>query len=953
MMLRLLALLFCLFVSTYAVWAGNTGKIAGEVKDPQTGEPVIGANIVLEATTQGAATNLDGYYVILNIPPGKYNLIVSGVGYNKKTVNGVSVSIDLTTTIDIELSSTVLEVGEEITVTAQRPLVQKDLTAKTAVVSSEQISALPVTEVGQVLSLQAGFTGSGNLRGGRSGEVAYWIDGVPLTDGFNGSQVVEVNKNLVQELQLVSGAFNAEYGQALSGIVNIATKEGGQRFTGGLGVYGGQYVTNDDSLFPGLSGFNPASIHNVEGNISGPILGDNLSFFANGRYIYFDGWLKGVRRFNPWNISYADDITRELTLYRDPEGRGDSAIVPMNSSERYYAQGKLTWHITPTIKLNANYIYDYTKSKPYNTFNTGFREYFFNPDGLRNDYNISNTVILQFTHTLSSRTFYTIGASFFDKVFKHYLYDLSYEAATDGSGDLWEKLDGRDPFTGLTGPHYYVHPDLYNLRDDAYSMATGGTDMGKYKRSTITKLLKFDISSQIDAANLVKIGAELRKHKLFLEDITLQPVAQQQSINLATVTTPFVRTRILPISSSSHDVYDHSPTELSAYIQDKLEFKDFILNIGLRFDYFEPDGIVLNDDQSNGGIHYTVNDPNIYEPINPLHLADPLSVRRTYWYKKAASKSQFSPRIGASFPITARGIVHFSYGYFFQIPRFERLYENPDFKLGSDPSNARVIGNADLKPEQTINGEIGIQQQLTDDIKIDLTAYLRDIRDLAGTRAEQISIFGGSRQYSKYVNSDFGTVKGIVLTLDKRFAGGFSATLDYTFQIARATASDPQQARNAYNNGQLPEVQLTPLGWDQRNTLNVTAAYDSKTWGISLISQYHSGSPYTPRRTTDITTLLDNSQNKPSYFNLDARAFYEISATPFNVVFFARVFNLLDIRNETDVYDDTGRAGFTTDEERVLTLNPKQLVNSLDLWYRRPLDYSEPRRIELGMNLEF
>ena len=249
----------------------------------------------------GAATNIDGHYVILNIPPGKYTLVASAVGYNKKTVTNVSVSIDLTTTIDFSLSSQVVDVGEEVVVTAQRPLVQRDLTAKTAVVGGDQIAALPVTEVAQVLQLQAGFV-AGSLRGGRTGEVAYWIDGVPVTDGFNGCQIVEVNKNLVQELQLVSGAFNAEYGQAMSGIVNIATKEGGTRSSPEeSAAYIGQYVTtyDGDSLFPGLNKFEPTAIRNFEANLSGPILGEDLTFFVNGRYIYFDGWRKGYRRFNP------------------------------------------------------------------------------------------------------------------------------------------------------------------------------------------------------------------------------------------------------------------------------------------------------------------------------------------------------------------------------------------------------------------------------------------------------------------------------------------------------------------------------------------------------------------------------------------------------------------------------------------------------------------------------
>ena len=191
-----------------------------------------------------------------------------------------------------------------------------------------------------------------------------------MTDVFNGTQVVEVNRQLVQELQLVSGAFNAEYGQAMSGIVNIATREGGPKFSGGIGTYIGQYWTNgkasavngEKMVFPGLEDFDPAAIHNFEANLSGPVLGEDLTFFVNGRYIYFDGWLKGYRRYNPQNISYTDDLTRQFVMYRDEEGRGDSALTSMDESRRWYGQGKLTWKITPTMKLNTNYIYDDIKS---------------------------------------------------------------------------------------------------------------------------------------------------------------------------------------------------------------------------------------------------------------------------------------------------------------------------------------------------------------------------------------------------------------------------------------------------------------------------------------------------------------------------------------------------------------------------------------------------------------
>ncbi len=927
--MKLCAALCCALLSLGAglAFAGTTGKIAGTVKDAQSGEPVVGASVVLQGTQTGAATNVDGYYAILNISPGKYTMVVSAVGYTRKLISNVTVNIDLTTAMDVTISSTVVEVGEEVVATATRPLVQKDLTATTAIVNGEQIQALPVTEVGDVLALQAGYV-AGSLRGGRSGEVAYWIDGVPVTDVFNGDQVVQVNKSLVQELQLVSGAYNAEYGQAMSGIVNIATKEGGPRFAGTLGLYGGDYTSSDKSLFPAKS-FNPVNIRNIEGTLSGPVVGDNLTFFANGRYIYFGGWENGFNRFNPQNIAYTDS-TNNFVLFRDPSGKGDSALVPMNSSERAYAQGKLSWKISSVMKLTGNYIFDRTKSTPYD------RRYYFDPNGLGNDFNSSNTFIFQFSHTLNQSTFYTIGGSAFVKKFQHYLY--------------------KDPFDTR-----YVSPKLFLDVPNSWSFYTGGTDMNHTNRSTTTLLAKVDVTSQIDEINLVKAGIEYTQHKLYYDNYNLQPILEQSDINLAR-DNPFIQTQIPDLSSFNHDQYTHRPKMVGAYIQDKLEFKDLIINIGLRYDLFQPDGHTLADPT----------DPNIYAPIRPSNrffdangngVQDPgeldksVADRQAYWYVKAKAKSQLSPRLGFSFPITARGIIHFSYGHFFQVPKFEYLYFNPDFKVGPGAQTGvvgtNVVGNADLNPEETIKGEIGVQQQLTDDIAIDVTGYLSDIRGLTGTEAQQIVVFGGSALYSQYTNTDFGNVKGIILTVNKRFSGGFDATLDYTFQIARGSASDPQDAQKAIAGGAQPDIQINPLGWDQRHTLNLTAAYAAKTWGISAIGQYGSGTPYSPRRTTDITALLTNSQVKPSTVNLDLKAYYEFDLASVKCVAFARVFNVFDIRNEEQVYDDTGRAGFTLDQAQAQATNPNQLVNTLDQWFHTPTQYSEPRRIEFGLNLEF
>ena len=912
-----------LFFSVFSfLLAGTSGKIVGIVKDKNSGEPLIGVNILVEGTSLGASTDIDGTFIILNVPPGTYTITAQYIGYSTVRLQNVKVNVDLTTELSIEMQEAALKLGEEITVVAEREMVTKDLTASTATVDADRIEALPITEISEALELQAGYI-NGHVRGGRSGELAYWIDGVPVTDSYDGGQVVEVNKDMVEQLQFISGAFNAEYGQAMSGIVNITTKEPSEKFGGNFTTYFGDYYSTHDNIFWNTNNYNPAHIYNFEAGIYGTIVPKKLSYYANGRYIYFGGWLYGKREYNPNNISYVDSAGNFIK-YRDPDGKGDGKYIPMNWNRKVYFQGKLIYNITPLIKVFYSFIRDDVAFEEYD------RNYKLNPDGNLNRFRTGYTHIIKMTHTLGSRTFYDLGFSYFTKTYQQYVYE--------------------NPFNTK-----YVHPKV-NDNQFLYSFKTGGTNNQHFYRNTQTALLKFDLTSQINKTNLLKTGLEVRSYDIYFDDITLRP-AEGDELDL-TKDSPYMHPVIFPISSIYHSQYKHKPMELSAYIQDKMEFKDIIVNIGVRIDHFRPDGVVLTDPS----------DPNIFNPLRPEHRyhdlngngiqdenepSTTLAEREQYWYKDASNKTKISPRLGVSFPITATGVIHFSYGHFFQIPNFELLYRNPQFKLGSGTGNQGIIGNADLRPEQTISGEIGLQQQIGQNLALDITAYFRDIRDLTGTRADEIEIFGGSATYNKLVNSDFGFVKGFILSFRNRYTQGFNYTFDYTFQIAKGTASDPEAAQKAYAAGSLPEVHLIPLDWDQRHTVNATLNYNAPQWGISLIGSLGSGQPYTPRKTEDVSVLRQNSEKKPTTWNVDLRFHKDFFLWEKKLTFFLRVLNLFDRLNEVNVYDDTGRAGFTTDLERVRSLNPRLYVNSLEQWFTNATHYSEPRRIEFGVMLGF
>ncbi len=922
-------LIFLLIVTLTTSYFAQTGKIAGRVIDKKTGEPLPFVNVLVLETTSGAATDLDGYYTILNLRPGTYAIRASNIGYQSATTSNIKVSIDLTTKIDFELAESNVQINEEVVVVATRPQVTKDLTASTASISSDEIAALPVTEFREVLRLQAGVVGrDNNVRGGRKGEVVYAIDGVPMTDGYDGSTVVDISANAIQELQFISGAFNAEYGKALSGYVNLATKEGDNKFRGSFSTYFGDYVSNNTTIFRGIDKIDPYSIRNFEGNFSGFVVPNILNFYLNGRYVFFNGYQQGQAKYNPWDITTNKGPSLPAEERYDIQQTGNNELVSMNWNEKIFLQSKLTLKPFSGMKFSYNFMLDKMDYQDYD------HDYELNPNGDFRRFRTGLSNIFNITHTLGTSSFYQANFSYFYKKYQHFVYE-------DVNDPRWTN--------GLL---------LDQQPKESPSFKTGGTKSQQFKRTTNSYSFKLDFTSQVTRSHQIKAGIELNSNRLSYSDVNL---LQYMDLNKNGVydrgedgipdpqisQNPFVNMRMPdpnnPSENLSINLYERSPIEFSGYLQDKIELDEMIVNVGVRFDYFMPDAKILADPS----------DPDIYRPRNPVNIAKSLAERKTYWYKDATAKYQFSPRLGIAFPITDKGVIHFSYGHFFQIPNYEYLYQNPEFKFGFGTNNLGIAGNPDLKPEQTISGEVGVQQAITDELTVDITGYFRDIRNLTGTRADEIFLFGGAGKYSQYVNSDFGFVRGIILSVSKRFMDNWSANLDYTLQTAKGNASDPAATRNQLVGGQQPEIQLVPLNWDQTHTLSLSFNYTApEGWGFSLISQYGSGFPYTPTQSINISKLLSNSELKPSSLNVDLRAFYDLKLSDdLKVSLFARIYNLFDLKNQVNVYQDSGTADFTLDEFLRRQSGSPQIVNTLNEFYRRPDFYGEPRRIEIGLTI--
>ncbi|RME01753.1 MAG: TonB-dependent receptor [Calditrichaeota bacterium] len=294
-----------------------------------------------------------------------------------------------------------------------------------------------------------------------------------------------------------------------------------------------------------------------------------------------------------------------------------------------------------------------------------------------------------------------------------------------------------------------------------------------------------------------------------------------------------------------------------------------------------------------------------------------------------------------------------SYGHFFQIPPFEFLYKNPNFRIpltGNFPEFiGNTIGNADLEPQRTTMYEIGLQQELAENIGITVTAYYKDIRNLLGN---EIHVKNEFRKFGKYINRDYGAVRGFTVSFERRLRGGFGANMDYTYQIAKGNASDPN---DDFNKAQAtPPIesnkQLVPLDWDRRHSLNFTISVgDARTFVISLLGKLGSGLPYTPSFLNQ-RTGLENSDNRPPFFNLDLYMTRYLKVGHYKLSLFAKIFNLFDTANEIEVFGDTGRAGYTLQRELAPLVRG---VNTLDEFFTRPDFYSPPRQIVIGLSSSF
>ena len=862
---------FCTFA-----FAGTTGKLAGRVTDKQK-QGLPGANVILAGTTLGAVTDLDGYFTILNIPPGTYRVQFSFVGYGSVAVENVLITTNATTTQNAELQETTLDVGT-VVVTAQRPVVETNLTSTVATITKEDIANLPVQELQDVVNLQAGVV-EGHVRGGRIGEVQYQINGVTVNNSYDNSSTLRIDRSLLQEVQVISGTFDAEYGQAMSGVVNAVLKSGADRLQWNAEVFASDYLFSDSKRLIDDQ-FKPFTQQNYQLSLSGPTPLPQTTFLFSGRRFVDDGYVLATRRFLPTDV--ADFQNKNF------QPSGDNAEMPLGYNREWSGLAKISNRSLKNIELSYQALFNQIDSKR-NNF-----AYRFNPEGATMQKTFSYVHGVDWTHTVTSKTFYNLNLRQ-----NHFDYDdYVYE-------DL---LDAR---------YFQAGPPR---SDDAYEFGTAvvqGVDFTRFKQRTNTYVAKGALTSQVTREHLVKIGGEAQISKVEF-GVPGYILAVQDTITGNQVLQAFTaRPPKLP------GISIYKPLSLAAYVQDQLEWNDLIVRAGARFEYFDARATVPSDLQN---------------PANAIAGAPASAPKAT------TKKTSLAPRLGVSYPITTTASVFFAYGHFYQFPALGQIFNNADYnilnELQAGAVSYGVLGNPDIKPERTTQYEFGYKQALTENLGLDVNMFYKDIRDLLGV--EFISTYTNA-EYARLTNVDFGNVLGFTIALDQRRVGILSSSIDYTWQRAQGNSSDPRETATRAEAGQDPRPEQLPLNWDQQHTLNATlGASRPNNFSLSAIVRYGSGQPFTPSVLSFLVSNLErNSGRKPSFVLVDLRAEKFFKLAGMNLSLFARGFNLLDARFAFGgfVFSNTGSPDYS--------LNPAGDQGTL----LNPLRYYAPRRIEVGLTI--
>ena len=905
--MKKLVSILCLTLGLVTFAMAQTTTIRGRVIDKETGDPLYGVNVMVEGTYKGAATNEDGRFEITGLSPGDYNIKAMIIGYTPQLQTGIKVLFDRVINVEFSLESTVLALGQSLEVIGEKPLYEVNVTASQQQLTAKDIQQKAVENIGDLVSEQLGVVVQDNkihIRGGRADESMYIIDGQSIRDPLTGySNTLFVNASSIQELKVVTGGFNAEYGQAMSGIIDIQTKEGADHFSGGL-----QYKT--DQLF--ADGFNTDIF---QADLSGPepITGKALpkiGVHVPGELSFF---LSGYGHISDTYLPHADKLYPSKSSY--------DVLAPREEND-WHALAKITWMVAPGMKLNISHDRSVNINQGYfESFVNDQRSYPYEYEKMLDHYNTftKETFLstVQWVHTLSPRTFYELSISQF--------YTSQHSAVRNKHWTEYvERLD--------LLPVVYIPDTDGNIQT---RFGDGFWDTGDaenwYDYYSDTYSLKGTLTTQPNDKHSVKGGFESHYTEMQVIDINA-PWFGESGLG------------------RNHDYFRVRPNDGAFYAQDQITYSGMIVNIGLRYDYWFP-GKYVDD---------AIKDP---ETVIITDAARAKYLDETFELFGMRGKGHLSPRLGISHPVTDNDMLYLHYGHFSQKPKGQYVYA----KLKStSEATYQLFGNPNLNPTTTVAYEIGLKHRFNANQTIEIKAYYKDMFDYpTSTSIKKYSPRFGNIDFQMYVNMDYARSRGVEIRFRRRYSKYLSGNVDFTYAVVTGKSSTPN-TNLLVEAGKVSEKPLGEnwLSWDRPYRFSTDLYFDMpqqanvrffgikvpENWGVSLRWEFESGKRY--RRLIDIDKNLYEkdayaSLSKP-WTRLDLKFYKDFSVMKMDYSFFIEAENVFNIKIPKIINPVTGQPYKPGDVIPVTWHDETD-----DLPPDNPARYDWPRQIKAGFGIRF
>ncbi|MGE5402139.1 MAG: TonB-dependent receptor [Ignavibacteriales bacterium] len=901
-----------LIISTVAFAQGGKGKISGRIVDDRTNEPLLGVNVRIQESKLGATTDAEGRFVIINVNPGRYSVTASMIGFGALTQSGVEVFIDRTTGLNFRLKDASVQT-QTVTILAEKPKIIKDQTSSSSTIDDEQIKATPVEGLRGMMDLTTSFQknaqGDYQVRGSGTNEVSFQVNGVEQGNSntsvpgwgggtkANNSWKYDVNPIGVQQMQLISGGFSAEYGNAQAGVVKVVMKEGAPKFSGEFRVeyrpsgqyHWGDYIYENNSpewktwgnldywmnvekanakssptsnifTFLGMNSRYPELYSKVfqtkNASASDLAIWDSL---ANKEILWaYNLWTKlhTPDESNPLGVyDYRTHYyTRYMLGFGGPVGKNPDLLKFFFSGE--YKKNPTRIPSTEKDQVAQNYILTLTSQIIKNhkfKFTAGFQKYvgglFSGSDDIRwagispsyKYFASRDPVRTELTTSQSFNWVYTLdNNSFVETQVTHQYekYELPYKYLYTWN-DERDRLDGSNDSTGILltrGPWWDSRFTYYeNIATDFFQ--DNRSDQFSYSS---------DYSNQLTKSNYFKAGVRFNYW-----DLTNTGVTYNFKAN-AFITQQGV---------AEH--YTAFPINAAIYMQNKMEYEGMVANLGLRAEMYNFQTAVPKD-------VFNVFYPGTQGPGSLGSIET----------ERSKTKYMLLPRLGLSFPIGENTAFRMQYGHFASMPIFSQALGTSTFY------GWNTRGNANLDPKKTINYEFGLQQLIDEDNRLDVAIYYNDrvtqigsqeVAGFTGNARNSIGFTNDNSQlfyYNSFTNNQFGSTIGIDITIERVTTTNFSYRLSYSLsQTTSGTYGSPILYPESASSSETRITSMEALAsWDRTHSfrglfqyffreqegMRILKIFPLENTTFSLTYTAQSGLPFTYRTSTDLKDVNNN-----------------------------------------------------------------------------------------------